>query len=84
MLARWLRHGGLVLARIIEPTSKLGSVRVLTEAGIAPACYATLKRRLPAYAEPSWREDLAAACAVDGRAVSGVQPRHRHVSMLSP
>jgi hypothetical protein len=62
----------LVLARIIESTSKLGSLRVLIEAGIAPASYATLKRRLPAYAETSWREDLVAACAVDGTAVSGI------------
>jgi Transposase DDE domain len=53
----------LVLARIIEPTSKLDSLRVLAEVGIDPASYATLKRRLPAYAEPSWRQGLAAACA---------------------
>jgi hypothetical protein len=55
------RH--LVLARIIEPSSKLDSLRVLTEVGIAPASYPTLKRRLPVYAEVSWRERLAAACA---------------------
>ena len=46
------RH--LVLARIIEPTSKLDSLRVLAEAGIAPVSYATLKRHLPLFAEPSW------------------------------
>ena len=49
----------LVLARVIEPTSKLVSLRVLSEAGIDTSCYATLKRRLPAYAEWSWRQDLA-------------------------
>ncbi|MFB9727225.1 IS1634 family transposase [Haloechinothrix salitolerans] len=53
----------LVLARIIEPTSKLDSLRVLQEAGIAPVSYRTLKRRLPAYAQDSWRERLAALCA---------------------
>lgn len=53
----------LVLARIIEPTSKQDSLRVLAEVGIEPASYATLKRRLPSYAERSWREGLAAACA---------------------
>jgi hypothetical protein len=53
----------LVLARIIEPASKLDSLRVLEEAGVAPASYATLKRRLPAYAEDSWRRKLSAACA---------------------
>jgi hypothetical protein len=36
------RH--LVLARIIEPVSKLDSLRVLEEAGVTPASYRTLKR----------------------------------------
>jgi Transposase DDE domain len=53
----------LVLARIIEPTSKLDSLRVLTEVGIEPASYPTVKRRLPAYAKISWRQRFAAACA---------------------
>ena len=53
----------LVLARIIEPTSKEDSLRVLTETGIAPASYRTVKRRLPVYAQESWRRELAAACA---------------------
>jgi hypothetical protein len=53
----------LVLARIIEPTSKLDSLRVLGEAGIGPPSYRTLTRRLPAFAEESWRQALAAACA---------------------
>jgi hypothetical protein len=33
----------LVLARIIEPISKLDSIRVLEEAGIAPASYRTTR-----------------------------------------
>jgi len=37
----------LVLARIIEPVSKLDSLRVLEEAGVAAASYRTVKRRLP-------------------------------------
>jgi hypothetical protein len=53
----------LVLARIIEPVSKLDSLRVLEEAGIAAASCRTLKRRLPAYAEQAWRQRLSAACA---------------------
>jgi hypothetical protein len=52
----------LVLARIIESTSKQDSLRVLTEVGVQPASYATLKR-LPGYATESWRHRLAAACA---------------------
>jgi hypothetical protein len=40
----------LVLARIIEPTSKLDSLRVLAEAGMDPPSYRTVKRRLRLYA----------------------------------
>lgn len=40
----------LVLARILEPTSKLDSVRVLDEAGAWAPSYATNKRRLRLYA----------------------------------
>jgi len=53
----------LVLAQIIEPTSKIDAERVLTEVGVEPASYATLKRRLPIYAQPRWRQSLAAASA---------------------
>jgi len=59
------RH--LVLARIIEPSSKLDSLRVLDEAGVTPASYRTLKRRLPAYAEEEWRQRLSEACAAHAR-----------------
>ncbi|GAB93751.1 putative transposase [Gordonia rhizosphera NBRC 16068] len=57
----------LVLARIIEPTSKLDSLRVLSEAGMSPMSYPTLNRRLPAYAEPDWRRRLATACAAQAQ-----------------
>jgi hypothetical protein len=57
----------LVLARIIEPSSKHDSLRVLEEAGIMPASYATVKRRLPAYAQEEWRQRLSAACAAHAR-----------------
>ncbi len=53
----------LVLARIIEPTSKIDAARVLEEVGVDAASYATVKRRLPGYALPKWRQSLAAACA---------------------
>jgi hypothetical protein len=53
----------LVLARIVEPTSKLDSLRVLAEVGIEPVSYRTLARRLPRYATTAWRQRLAAACA---------------------
>jgi hypothetical protein len=38
----------LVLARIIEPTRKADSLRVIEETGMAPVSYPTLNRRLPA------------------------------------
>ncbi len=53
----------LVLARIIEPTSKSDTGRVLSEVGVESASYATVKRRLPGYAQPQWRQALAAASA---------------------
>ncbi|BBY56941.1 IS1634 family transposase [Mycolicibacterium sarraceniae] len=57
----------LVLARIIEPTSKIDAERVLNEVGVPAASYATLKRRLPSYAKPSWRQALAGASARHAR-----------------
>lgn len=54
---------GLVAARIIEPVSKLDSLRVLAEAGVAGPSYATVKRRLPRYARGGFRAALSAACA---------------------
>jgi hypothetical protein len=53
----------LVLARIIEPTSKLDAARVLEEAGLEAVSYRTVKRRLPEYAKQPWRQRLSAACA---------------------
>jgi len=54
----------LVLARIIEPTSKQDSLRVLEETGIEPASYATVKRRLPVYGTDAWRRSLSRRAAV--------------------
>jgi DDE family transposase len=55
--------GELVLARIIEPTSKQDSLRVLSEVGVDAVSYPTLNRPLPGYAEDGFRHKLAAACA---------------------
>jgi len=57
----------LVLARIIEPSSKLDSVRVLAEVGVAAASYPTMNRRLRVYSTDRWREFFAAACARHAR-----------------
>ena len=52
----------LVLARIIEPTSKQDSLRVLAEIGVSAASYPTLNRRLPGFAKPAFRQALSKAC----------------------
>jgi hypothetical protein len=57
----------LVLARIIEPTSKLDAARVLEEAGLAAPSYATLNRRAAHIREGAWRQRLSAACAAHAR-----------------
>lgn len=53
----------LVLARIIEPTSKVDSLRVLAETGVAVVDYRTVTRHLPEFAKPAVRQQLSAACA---------------------
>ena len=53
----------LVLARIIEPSSKIDSIRVLEEAGLGAPSYRTIKRRLPMYAKDEFRQRVSAACA---------------------
>jgi hypothetical protein len=53
----------LVLARVIEPVSKLDTIRVLEEIGIVPPGYRAIVRRLPGYASEEWRQRLAQACA---------------------
>jgi hypothetical protein len=57
----------LVLARIIEPTSKQDSLRVLDEAGVSPVSYPALNRRLPAYAQEEWQRRLSAAGAAHAK-----------------
>lgn len=54
----------LVLARIIEPTSKADSLRVLAEVGVDAVSYSTLNRHLRSYSADGFRRrKLAAACA---------------------
>ena len=53
----------LVLARIVEPTSKLDSIRVLGELGVRAPSYRTIKRRLRTCVEQGWRGKLEEACA---------------------
>ena len=53
----------LVLARIIEPASKPGSLRVLAGAGVAASSYRTLRRPPAGVRAGSWRQQFAAARA---------------------
>ena len=53
----------LVLARIVEPTSKVDSIRVLAEVGYPTVSYPTLKRHLRTWSAEGFRELLAAALA---------------------
>jgi hypothetical protein len=57
----------LVLARLIEPTSKLATIRVLEEIGITASSYPTISRRLPVYPTEQWRRRLAGASAAHVR-----------------
>jgi hypothetical protein len=61
----------LVLARIIEPTSKMDAERVLAETGVAAASYRTVKRRLPVIAKTSVRQALSTACAARAETGAG-------------
>ncbi len=66
---------GLVLARIIEPASKLDSLRDLEEAGPTAASYRTVLRRLPAYAEEAFQQELSA--------VGGARPARPALSSMT-
>jgi hypothetical protein len=52
----------LVLARLVEPTSKADSVRVLDELGVAHASLRTMFRSLARCQERDYRGQVAAAC----------------------
>lgn len=52
----------LVLTRIIEPTSKLDSARVLGEVGVAVPAYLMVTRPLPVFAREDFGRKLASAC----------------------
>ena len=52
----------LVLARIIEPTSKADSVRVLNEVGVAAVSLRTMFRSLQRAQERDYRSKIATAC----------------------
>lgn len=52
----------LVLARLVEPTSKLDSLRVVADLGLEPVHLSTVKRCLKRCADKEYREQVAHAC----------------------
>lgn len=52
----------LVLGRIIEPTSKIDTLRVLAEVGVWAPSISTVKNSLKRVAERDYREQISAAC----------------------
>jgi len=52
----------MVLARIVEPTSKADSVRVLEQIGVEHASLRTIFRSVKRCQERGYRDTLAAAC----------------------
>nr|WP_307812457.1 IS1634 family transposase [Phycicoccus sp. CSK15P-2] len=62
----------LVLARVVEPTSKSDSVRVLRELGVAPAHRNTFTATLRRCARRGYREQVAAACFAHAGSVGDI------------
>ena len=52
----------LVLARLVEPTSKLDSLRVINELGVEPVHLSTVKRALKRCADNDYRGRVSQAC----------------------
>ncbi len=52
----------LVLGRIIEPTSKIDTIRVLDEVGVKAPAAATIYRSLARAVEREYRDQVSAAC----------------------
>lgn len=52
----------LVIARVIEPSSKLDTIRILTELGLAAPSNTSIHRSLNRAADRNYRDRLSAAC----------------------
>jgi len=57
----------LVVARVVEPSSKLDAIRVLADLGVAPPSYSTVKTCLARTVGRGYRAGLEAACAAHAR-----------------
>ena len=61
----------MVLARIVEPTSKADTVRVLRSLGVTPPALSTLYRALKRCQKRDYRDRLAKACLAHSARTSG-------------
>ncbi|MBU9764214.1 IS1634 family transposase [Mycobacterium sp. TNTM28] len=52
----------LVIARIVEPTSKADAERVLTDLGVSTVCYRTMARHLDLVGPGGYRDAIATKC----------------------
>jgi hypothetical protein len=71
-----------VLARIIEPASKLDTIRVLEEIGIPAVSYPTINRRLARYATVPSRARIPTSCAAHAGLGPGPGVIRRHHLVL--
>ena len=62
----------LVVARIVEPTSKRDAPRVLRDLGFDTVSYATIKRSLGRIQEQDYRDQIAKACFAYSAATTGL------------
>jgi hypothetical protein len=62
----------LVLGRIIEPTSKVDTIRVLTEVGVATPSRATFQRCLRRIVERDYRDTVSHACYTHATRAGGL------------
>lgn len=58
----------LVIARIVEPTSKLDAGRVLADLGAQAVSYSTIQRHLRAVIDQDYRDSIASACFTHAQA----------------
>ena len=58
----------LVIARIVEPTSKLDAGRVLADLGAQAVSYSTIQRHLRAVIDQDYRDTIASACFAHAQA----------------
>jgi len=62
----------MVLARLVEPTSKIDSLRVLAELGVAPPHHNTLFNALKRSQQRDYRDRIAQACFEHSVATTGI------------